>query len=69
MKREVEQLKVLGYPCCPGHDMWPTDTYSSNRSKRARSRDKKKEHKYARTLANRKLMEELNTNEVITQSS
>lgn len=41
--------------CCPGHDVFPADTYSNNRSKHARSRDKKVEHQLARTIANREL--------------
>ncbi len=41
--------------CCPGHDDWPDSTYRGKRSKRARSRDKQKEHQYARTLNKRTL--------------
>ncbi len=59
MKRELKQLQPFQDECCPGHDTWPTETYKSNRSKRARARDKKKEHKYVRTLANRKLKTEV----------
>ena len=36
--------------CCPGHDTYPADTYNSNRSKRARARDIKKEHRHARRV-------------------
>lgn len=53
MKREIKQLKVIEHPCCPGHDTWPTECYGNNRSKKARSRDKKKEHKFVRTLSKR----------------
>lgn len=28
------------FGCCPGHDKYPPDCYSSNRSKRARARFK-----------------------------
>ena len=62
MKRELMQLEgkhLLGCWCCPGHDKWPNDTYRSNRSKRARSRDKQKEHKLARTVAKRSLFKQL----------
>lgn len=45
--------------CCPGHDNYPNQTYRSRRSKRARARDKKKEHQHARTAANRAMMREL----------
>lgn len=47
MKREIKDI-VRVEQCCPGHDNWPCDTYKSNRSKRARSRDIAKEHRYVR---------------------
>ena len=34
--------------CCPGHSMFPKDSYSSNRSKRAQSRDTKIAHRSER---------------------
>lgn len=55
MKREILALRRDVSGCCPGHDVYPDDTYSSNRSKRARSRDIGKEHRYVR----RKLKEQL----------
>lgn len=51
MKRELLSLKTLGYPCCPAHDKWPNDTYSSRRSKHARSRDIAREHRLVRRKA------------------
>lgn len=36
------------YGCCPGHDLYPSETYNSNRSKRARSRDNKRMHRHER---------------------
>jgi hypothetical protein len=45
--------------CCPGHDKFPDQTYKNNRSKRARSRDIKKEHKIVRTLFKRNLYKEV----------
>lgn len=57
MRRQIRDM-LLGWKvgrCCPGHDTWPCETYSSNRSKRARSRDKKREHQYARALLKRDL--------------
>ncbi len=62
MRRELGQMEgkqLLDCWCCPGHDKWPHDTYKSNRSKRARSRDKKREHKLARTIANRSIFKHL----------
>lgn len=56
MKREVDQIYEHHHSvCCPGHDKFPKETYSSRRSKKARSRDKKKEHKFVRTLVKRLL--------------
>lgn len=52
MRREILQLRRHVTDCCPGHDPYPNDTYSNNRSKRARSRDKKKEHRHARRVKN-----------------
>jgi hypothetical protein len=37
--------------CCPGHDDFPNSVYRSNRSKRARARSIKLEHRYARRVA------------------
>lgn len=58
MKREILNL-VKTYPCCPGHDKFPCETYSSNRSKRARARDIKKEHQVVRRIQRRRLDKEL----------
>lgn len=41
--------------CCPGHDKFPWDTYESNRSKRAHSRDTKIAHRIARARAKAEL--------------
>lgn len=49
MKREI--ISMMGHSvcnCCPGHDQFPNDTYKNNRSKRARSRDIKVEHRFVR---------------------
>jgi len=56
MKREILGLKRGVSSCCPGHDQFPDDTYKNNRSKRARSRDIKKEHR----LARRKIKQTMN---------
>jgi len=50
MKRElfdVKRGKMVNW-CCPGHDDWPDETYRNRRSKKARSLDKKREHRYVR---------------------
>ena len=36
--------------CCPGHDLFPSETYNSRRSKKARSRDKKLSSKMGRHI-------------------
>ena len=53
MKREIMSVPGAVFDCrCPGHDTWPCETYSNRRSKRARARDKKLEHRYARRVLN-----------------
>jgi len=59
MRREILTLKAIGRSCCPGHDNWPCETYSTRASKRARSKGKTREHKYARTLAKREMIDEM----------
>lgn len=56
MKRDLFFAKPgdLG-GCCPGHDIFPNDTYENRRSKKARSRDKKLEHRLAHHILNRKI--------------
>jgi hypothetical protein len=58
MKRELSDLIRLER-CCPGHDIYPNETYANNRSKRARSRDKKIEHRYVRRVKEYRLRQEL----------
>ena len=58
MKREILNVTKPG-SCCPGHDKYPNDTYSSRRSKKARSRDKAKEHRHARRVERDNLNKEL----------
>ena len=56
MKRDIYFAKPsLIERCCPGHDTFPTETYNNRRSKKARSRDKKLEHRMARHILNRKI--------------
>lgn len=59
MKRELDAIHRFHSDCCPGHDDYPNDTYSSNRSKRARAKGKTKEHKYVRTLVKRATSKEV----------
>jgi hypothetical protein len=58
MKREIFLNKRMKYVngCCPGQDDWPNETYRNRRSIKAHSRDKKKEHQYARTLIKRNMI-------------
>ena len=64
MKRDIERLKgSIMSNCCPGHDDFPNDSYRNRKSKKARSRDKKVEHQYSRSLYKRILMRDLTTAE------
>lgn len=49
MKREIIDIKHPGN-CCPGHDDYPCETYKNNRSKKARSKGIKLEHRYVRRV-------------------
>lgn len=65
MKREI--LNVIPHNwnitgCCPGHDVYPNETYGSRRSKRARARDIKIEHQHARSILKRNLRKEVAEN-------
>ena len=53
MRRQILETKRMRHVsgCCPGHDDYPTEKYSNNRSTRARSRDIKIEHQHARAIA------------------
>ncbi len=55
MKREITTHRPHVSGCCPGHDEFPNDSYRNRRSKKARARDIKREHKAARSIARRKL--------------
>ena len=59
MKREIRKIHPKCADCCPGHDTYPNDTYSNVRSKRARSKGKKKEHREVRRNAKHNLKEEV----------
>ncbi|WP_315768481.1 MULTISPECIES: hypothetical protein [unclassified Bradyrhizobium] len=43
------------YGCCPGHDLYPSETYNSRRSKKARSRDNAKMHRAFRRTSKQEL--------------
>jgi len=58
MKREILNFKPK-LSGCPGHNDYPSGTFKNRRSKRARSRDKKLEHKHARSIVSRELKSEL----------
>lgn len=59
MKREIVEIRQPG-SCCPGHDDFPGDTYRNNRSKRARARGIKREHRYVRRIKKTHLQREVN---------
>lgn len=60
MRREIEVYKGPRRmdQCCPGHDDWPNDTYRNRRSKAARARDIKREHRYIRRVLKLNLLRE-----------
>jgi hypothetical protein len=64
MKRQLLSIKSCRHLCwcCPAHDVYPNESYKNNRSKRARSRDIKKEHKYVRTVLTRNLNKNVKEN-------
>ncbi len=61
MRRQILEVKRMKHVCgcCPGHDDYPTEKYSNNRSMRARARDIKLEHQHARSAAKQLLIKEL----------
>ncbi len=59
MKREIILAGIHTGWCCPGHDLYPNETYRSRRSKKARSRDKKIEHQHARSIMKRETQKEI----------
>lgn len=48
------------YGCCPGHDTYPSERYSSRRSDKARSRDNKQCHRRGRRTDKMQLQQEVN---------
>jgi len=61
MRREIENIKSPRQldACCPGHDDWPNDVYRNRRSIRARARDIKREHRFARRVLRFALLREV----------
>lgn len=57
--RDLIHLRRGDSGCCPGHDKFPNDTYSSRRSHQARARDIKSEHQLVRQIHKRALDREL----------
>jgi hypothetical protein len=50
-------VKRLDRGCCPGHDKFPSETYRSRRSKRARAEARRIAHKRARAWARVELLD------------
>lgn len=59
LKREIVTFRTHTYGCCPGHDLFPRDSYSGRRSKKKRAKDKIKEHKMVRQYVKRLVQYEL----------
>lgn len=52
-------IKRQDHGCCPGHDKYPTSTFSGRLSKKARGRDKAIAHGVARQEAKLEIINEL----------
>ncbi len=61
MNRDILNLRRGDSGCCPGHDTFPSETYSNRRSKKARARDKQLEHQTVRSIRKRQLAAEVKT--------
>lgn len=59
MRRDILTLRRGDCGCCPGHDKFPSETYGSRRSKKARARDKQIEHQTVRSIRKRDLAAEM----------
>lgn len=60
MKREIIKHRRGDSGCCPGHDKFPEEKYKSNRSRKARARDRKVENQIVRQLQKREVINFLN---------
>lgn len=56
MKRDLLNYRRGDCGCCPGHDKFPDNTYSSRRSKKARHRDRQLENQTVRQIKKRELI-------------
>ena len=63
MKREILNYRRGDSGCCPGHDKFPTETYNSRRSKKARSRNRQIENQVVRQLNKKELRSEIRNDE------
>ena len=57
--RDLLKIRRGDCGCCPGHDKFPNETYNSRRSKKARSRDIKKEHRVVRRILKQEIKNNL----------
>lgn len=48
--RDILKIKRGVSSCCPGHDSYPNQTYRNRRSKKARARGIKQEHRAFRRI-------------------
>ena len=55
MKRGILNFRRGDRGCCPGHDKFPEQKYNSNRSRKARKRDRKIENQLVRSLQKREV--------------
>lgn len=57
--RDLLKIRRGDCGCCPGHDKFPNDSYNSRRSKKARARDIKKEHRMVRRILKQNVLKDL----------
>lgn len=60
MKRDILRIRLgkMISGCCPGHDDYPNSSYKNRKSKKARAKGKKVEHRYFRRVMKQKIAQE-----------
>ena len=53
-------IRKKDWGCCPGHDKFSDQTYNTNLSQKAHSRDTKYAHRRERLLAKNELLKQIN---------
>ena len=56
-------IRKKDWGCCPGHDKFSAETYNTNTSQKAHTRDTKYAHGRERMCAKTEILNEINFNE------